>query len=200
MTTEHSLPGPAPAEPRRLLQPRHLLIAVLVVAAVALVRIKFFSGSSEAAPAQGHTPQSESSVVPPDGATSPSESLSPDELLAQKLLHRWRDKYYGERTMTFLSDGTGSMVILLDTAGRLLYGEKLVIQLAWSINDGVLNMKFTNGEPKWAMATILQGWGAEHDQRIELLDETDLHLRSTDSGKLYQLRRVEESADKAAPQ
>ncbi len=193
MTTEQT----PPAEPRRLLQPHHMLVAALVVAAVVLVRIKFFSGSSQAAPVQEPSP--DRSVAPIDPTKSHDESLSADELLAQKLVHSWRDKYYGDRTMTFEPGGTGSMVILLDTAGRLLYGDKLVIQLDWLIQDGVLNMKFTSGEPKWAMATILQGWGAEHDQRIELLDETDLHLRSTDSGKLYKLRRVEESTENSAP-
>jgi hypothetical protein len=176
-----------------------MLVAALVVAAVVLIRIKLFSGASEAAPVQEHPSGPGNSAAPIDPAQAGEGLLSQDELLGQKLVHSWRDKYYGERTMTFEPGGAGTMVILLDTAGRLLYGEKLVIQLEWFIKDGVLNMKFTSGEPKWAMATILQGWGAQHEQRIELLDETDLHLRSTDSGHLYKLRRVEESSANDAP-
>jgi hypothetical protein len=187
--------------PRRRVRGHHLLLAAFALAVVVAVRLKWFTGASEAAPVTAAIPQSvvttrtdESTAVAP----ATDAALSPDEQFQQKLAGSWRDKFYGERTMTFQPGGTGVMVIKLDTAGRLLYGEKLTIQLSWSITDGVLHMRFTGGEPKWAMSTIIQGWGAEHDQRIELIDEADLHLRSTDSGNLYQLKRVEESAESSS--
>ena len=193
------------AAPRRRVRGHHVVLLVTVAALIVAVRLKWFSGASEAAPVTAAIPQpvlnlstdEEPDAFPP---SSPEESLSPEEQLQQKLLGSWRDKFYGERTMTFHSDGTGIMVIKLDTAGRLLYGDKLKIDLAWSITDGVLEMHFTGGEPKWAMSTITSGWGARHEQKIEQLDEADLHLRSTDSGNLYKLQRVEEpAAQSAAP-
>ena len=86
------------------------------------------------------------------------------------------------------------MRIKLDAVGQLIYGEQLLFQMSWKISDGVLDMRMTEGEPKDAVASITKLWGDRFEQRIEVLTEEELHLRSTDSGNLYTLKRFEESA------
>jgi hypothetical protein len=168
---------------------RHAALMLLAVAAVFAVRAKWFSGASHAA--------SEVTADPSPGVAAPaepepSEPEPPPEPAGPSMLGSWRDKFYGERTMTFLADGTGTMVIRLDSIGQAIYGEKLLFELAWENRDGVLVMKFTGGEPKNAVALISKGWGDTHEQKIELLTDAELHLRSTDSQNLYKLQRVAE--------
>lgn len=167
---------------------RHAALMLLAVVAVFAVRAKWFSGASQAA--SDVTPVPAPVVAAPLGP-QPAET-APPEPAGPSMLGSWRDKFYGERTMTFRDDGTGVMVIRLDSIGQAIYGEKLLFELAWENRDGVLVMKFTGGQPKNAVALISKGWGDTHEQKIELLTDTDLHLRSTDSQNLYKLQRVAE--------
>ncbi len=132
-------------------------------------------------------------------ATETTSAETEEQKRLKLFLGSWRDDYYGERTMTFAADGTGSMIIKLDSVGQAIYGEKLLFYLAWVIRDGILEMKFTGGEPKSAVETISKLWGDTHFQAIEVLTETDLHLRSTDSQNLYTLKRLPDESAASPP-
>ena len=162
---------------------------VAALAAVLAVRAKWFSRSTAAAPlteAYPALPVDEQQPAGPGDGLAPVESSD----MTARLPGSWRDQYYGERTMTFREDGTGTMVILLDAVGQAIYGEKLSFDLAWSLAGGVLEMRFTGGEPKDAVKTISQIWGDRHLQYVDLLSESELHLRSTDSDNVYRLKRL----------
>jgi hypothetical protein len=162
---------------------------LLALIAVFVIRARWFSELSHAAP-QNVTPAVVAVPEETPRQPTPEEPETPAEKQRRMFLGSWRDDYYGERTMTFANDGTGVMVIKLDSVGQAIYGEKLLFNLAWTIRDGVLEMKFTGGEPKTAVETISKLWGDTHLQAIEVLTETDLHLRSTDSQNLYTLKRL----------
>jgi hypothetical protein len=191
-TVVESPPADAPTAPPRRFRLHHAGLLLLVFAAAVAARARFFSGSTQASTAG----EAQSVVVPlvaPEN--TPAESPSPADGVATpttgpSLFGSWRDQYYGERTMTFRPDGSGTMLIKLDAVGRAIYGEKLLFELAWENRGGVLVMEFTGGEPKDAVATISKIWGARHEQKIELLTDEELHLRSTDSNNLYTLKRL----------
>ncbi len=172
---------------------RHFAALVLLaVIGVLFVRAKWFSRSTDAAPV--------SVVVVPAATAAPAMPAepfevehAPEDAERRRLLGSWRDQYYGERTMTFLADGAGTMIIKLDSVGQAIYGPQLLFDLAWTIRDGVLEMKFTGGEPKDSVATISKLWGDTHLQKIESLTESELQLRSTDSQNLYTLKRLPDS-------
>lgn len=178
-TADKNLSRTGPVKPRRRLMRSLATLTPLLIAIVAVlaIRARWFSGASQAAPAV--------------------KIESPDDVLKRQMLGSWRDDYYGERTMTFLEDGTGTMLIKLDPVSRLIIGEKLLFHLAWTLTDGVMTMRFTGGEPKGTVETISKEWGDTHHQAIETLTDTDLWMRSTDSGNLYMLKRLpnEGSAD-----
>lgn len=159
---------------------------LFAVVCVLFVRAKWFSKSSNAAPVSNLA----AAATLPTAAQSAPE---PDDQPQSLLIGSWRDQYYGERTMTFLADGTGSMIIKLDSVGQAIYGPQLHFYLSWTNLAGVLEMKFTGGEPKEAVATISKLWGDTHQQKIESLTESELQLRSTDSGNLYTLKRLPDS-------
>ena len=121
----------------------------------------------------------------------PAEVAEP-EVASEKpsVLGFWRDEFYGKRVFQFREDGTGTMVIELDSIGKVIYGPQLKFFLDWSIDDGVLKMKMTGGEPASAFSAA-KIFGESSEQRIENLGESEMRLRSLDSGKLYIHRRVE---------
>jgi hypothetical protein len=176
---------------------QHAAFVLLAVAIVLAVRARWFSGTSQAAPegTAASAPRSAPSSAEPEAVAEPAAQAGQEA--HPSLIGSWRDQYYGERTMTFRPDGTGTMLIKLDAVGRAIYGEKLLFELAWENRDGVLVMTFTGGEPKDAVATISKLWGQRHEQRIERLTETELHLRSTDSNNLYTLKRLDDAATSA---
>lgn len=182
-------------EPRRKVVRQPAFWILLAVLAVAGIRAWWFSGASQAAAVTEKSGVPQMTAKPPseDSATNSSlEATHPAEPSQPTMFGSWRDDYYGERTMTFQPDGTGVMVIKLDSVGQAIYGEKLLFNLKWENRDGVLVMQFTGGEPKQAVETISKLWGDRHEQKIELLTETELHLRSTDSQNLYKLKHIEE--------
>lgn len=168
----------------------HAALVLLAVVSIFAIRAKWFSGASLAAPVLNVESTNKPSPQPDAADKSASVSV-PEKPSEPSLIGSWRDRYYGERTMTFRADGTGTMLIMLDSVGQTLYGEKLFFEIAWENDDGVLVMTFIGGEPKSAVATISNVWGTRHEQKIESLTESELQLRSTDSKNLYTLKRVE---------
>jgi len=183
--TDENFPT-APTIARSGSRKQAILLPLLVTAIVVLaIRAQWFSDTSVAAPP---APTKIVESVPVETVGDSDETPAQKE---QRLfLGSWRDDYFGERTMTFLPGGKGTMVIKLDSVGQAIYGEKLLFNLAWVVREGVLEMKFVGGEPKTAVETISKLWGDTHIQAIEVLTETDLHLRSTDSQNLYTLKRL----------
>lgn len=167
-------------------------LVLLAVIAVLFVCAKWFSRSTDAAPVSAVAVPA-ASAAPAIPAEPAKATHAPEDSEKQRLLGSWRDQYYGERTMTFLADGTGTMIIKLDSVGQAIYGPQLLFDLAWTIRDGALEMKFTGGEPKDSVATISKLWGDTHLQKIESLTEAELQLRSTDSQNLYTLKRLPDS-------
>lgn len=176
----------------------HVALLLLVVAAAYGIRTRWFSNASQAAavsePAavKSLPVQTTKPILAEPVTETPATADSTVEPTQPTMFGSWRDNYYGERTMTFDPDGTGVMIIKLDSVGQAIYGEQLLFNLKWENRDGVLVMQFTGGEPKQAVETISKLWGDRHEQKIELLTETELHLRSTDSQNLYKLKHVEE--------
>lgn len=106
------------------------------------------------------------------------------------LIGFWRDDFYGKRIFQFREDGTATMVIELDAVGQLLYGPKLTFFIDWTLEEDVLKLKMTGGEPNGTAVTVAKIFGESSEQRIEGMEENELRLRSLDSKKLYTHRRV----------
>jgi hypothetical protein len=135
-------------------------------------------------------PQPPASVEPlPMVADEPHDPPPVAQQPDPRFFGSWKDQFYGARTMTFREDGTGVMVILPDAVFRTLYGDKLTFHFAWTWDGDAVHMAMTGGEPKDATETLSQLFGKTSDKRIERLDESELHLRSLDTQKLYIHRR-----------
>lgn len=186
MTQIHETSAVAPAASTRPIRFHRAALALLLLLGVFALGASLFSGSP---PNEAIAQRTDRTAQLASPETPSAESKSDPK---PGFLGSWRDDYYGERTMTFRPDGTGTMIIKLDQIGQAIYGPQLLFHLKWENRDGVLVMQFTGGEPKDAVTMISKVFGDRHEQRIELLTETDLHLRSTDSQNLYMLQRVDE--------
>lgn len=113
-----------------------------------------------------------------------------DEELRRQLAGSWADDFYGKRTFDFEEDGTATMALELDSVGKLLYGPKLTFFIVWDLKGGVLSLKMTGGEPAGTAVSLAKLFGESSEQRIERIDDTEMHLRSLDSNKLYVHRRL----------
>lgn len=122
----------------------------------------------------------------PDNQTS-IEVAKPTE---PEVVGVWDDDFYGKRRMTFCADGTATMTLELDPVSRLLYGPRLLFKIAWERIDNRLLLKMSGGDPPEATKTLARLFGESSEQTIEVLTADEMHLRSSDSGKLYVHRRV----------
>ena len=140
-------------------------------------------------------------VVQADHATSAAESevvLRPtstepaagsDEAYRQLILGEWEDEYYGKRHLTVKSDGTGTMTVEPSGIGKALFAAKLVFQIEWTIQDGVVSLKTLGGEPKAKANLVLKMYGDKAVYPVIELTESRLHLQDSDGKTRYDWRR-----------
>lgn len=182
-------------KPRRL-RPQHHLLALGVAGLIVLVISWNRSEQTQQRAAATASPRAAvspaSSTTGGDSATEETPSSSeavPD--LRGRLLGSWADNFHGRRVFTFREDGTATMVLELDSVGKLLYGPKITFFLDWSLDDDVLSMTMTGGDPAGTAVTLAKLFGEKSQQRIEQMADAEMLLRSLDSKKLYRHERVD---------
>ncbi len=134
-----------------------------------------------------------------DAAAAPVVAPAPEAPPAspafdvKQLVGCWQDSFYGQRTLTLKPDGTATMFLKLDFAGRLLYGKTLEFDLNWSLDGSTLSFEILTGRPVDAAQSAMKLWGEAFDYRLELVDNESLHGWASDDSTLYKLRRVDAS-------
>ena len=108
----------------------------------------------------------------------------------KQLVGCWRDGFCGQRTLTLKADGSATMLLELDFAGRLLYGKTLEFDMRWSLNESILSFEILTGHPVDAARSAIKLWGEAFEYRIELVDHERLHGWTSDDATLYKLRRI----------
>ena len=110
-------------------------------------------------------------------AEKPSEAPKPtDDDYRQLLVGSWEMDRDGKRFLTVHADGTADMNVEVSSNWSLLFGKQLKFDIEWTVEDAVLTMKTTGGEPKGKVDLITSMYGAERVQPIKILDETTLRL------------------------
>lgn len=134
--------------------------------------------------------ESGDSVAAPVDASVP-DSLPTSPFDCKQLAGCWRDGFCGQRTLTLKPDGSATMLLELDFAGRLLYGRTLEFDLNWSLEGSTLSFEILTGRPVDAAKSAMKLWGEAFDYRLELVDNENLHGWASDDSMLYKLRRIE---------
>lgn len=98
------------------------------------------------------------------------------------------------------ADGSATMFLELDFAGRLLYGKTLEFDMRWSLEGSILSFEILTGRPVDAAKSAIKLWGEAFDYRLELVDGKHLHGWASDDSTLYKLRRIESPEQNGAEQ
>lgn len=127
----------------------------------------------------------------PDHDQTPSKLLPklPTASVSQ-LVGRWRDSFFGTRTLTLNADGTATMILDLDFAGRLLYGKRLEFDMKWSLENGVVSIDVLEGRPAAASKSATSTWGSRYEYLLDRIDGDAVEMRSSDGTMNHTLKRI----------
>lgn len=111
--------------------------------------------------------------VPAIGDDAADAAAVPQEpALAEQLVGIWHLERHGERTLHIHADGTATAEVKLNMLGALMYGERMTLQLNWTLQDDVMTQTITSGTPQEAVQRLIRDWGDRREYRvIEASDE-----------------------------
>lgn len=146
-------------------------------------------GPDEAAEIHRRTlfPESMSSGAPPGAPAGPTD----DELRAM-IVGRWQTISNGTRLIENRTDGTASMDLTFAFVASLLYGDKMHIELRWTVEEGLLVYTMQSGTPKSNFDRIVSDFGSLATYRFLSISPERMHLvRQSDPSEDYVWTRVE---------
>ena len=127
----------------------------------------------------------------PVKAPSVSSTLSNEELRAM-VLGRWRTESHGTRIVDNRADGTASMDVTFDFIASLVYGEKMKLELNWSVDEGRLRYTIQSGTPQSSFNRMTSNYGSQATYHFKSIGTKRMHLvRVNDPDESYIWTRVE---------
>ncbi|HVJ88006.1 MAG TPA: hypothetical protein VM452_20245 [Caulifigura sp.] len=130
------------------------------------------------------SPSDSSATRSPDGPT--------DDELKALVLGRWRTESNGVRVVENRADGTASMDVTFDFVASLLYGDRLKIELTWTIREGLLLYTMESGVPKGPFDRIVANYGDFASYQFKTISPQRMHLvRAIDPTESYVWTRVD---------
>lgn len=132
-----------------------------------------------------------SAQSPAVAAVAVPGGLSDDELKSI-VLGRWRTESNGVRVIENRADGTASMDVTFDFVASLLYGDRLKIELTWTIHEGLLRYTMESGVPKEPFDRIVANYGSFASYQFRTISPQRMHLvRAIDPTESYVWTRVD---------
>ncbi|MAG94922.1 MAG: hypothetical protein CMJ48_14435 [Planctomycetaceae bacterium] len=119
----------------------------------------------------GTTP--EIAVPAPDAAPTPED---PDTKRQRWFIGRWHTSHQADRTLTVNEDGTGLMTVKLGGIGSFLFGNRMDIEISWSIEDGKMTHTLLGGKPASKVATMKRMFGDVRTYNILSMTEQSLEI------------------------
>ncbi|MFK7778717.1 MAG: hypothetical protein QM501_11485 [Gimesia sp.] len=113
----------------------------------------------------------------PDGSF---ERFSTEEILA-KLIGKWEQtKSTRKQILTIKENGTATMVIEPQGIWRAVLGNKVIVNIEWSLKDARLTLRTVGGSPENKLEYINQLWGSEFVREINSIEDKMFTLRDDD--------------------
>lgn len=106
-------------------------------------------------------------------AGSEAEARAPQQpALAEQLVGVWKMQRHGERTLHLNADGTATAEVKLNMLGALMYGERMTLELTWTLEGDVMTQTISSGRPEEPVKRLIRDWGDRRAYRvIEVSDE-----------------------------
>ena len=160
-------------QPAMNLKRKHHIAWVTLMTALLVVVVVVWTGRTNHAPRR--TEAASPSPVSPSLPLSP-DLEDPDASLKKLLLGTWEREYHGSWTMTIQEDGKGTLLIKPSGFWGTIIGEKVLVNLDWSVTDGRAELISVSGEPATAFAAGKIFFGERRIRKIKELTETRLVL------------------------
>ncbi len=106
-----------------------------------------------------------------------TERLLPDEEIRKRIVGTWKQIKDEKRTIIINDDGTAVIHAQIDDKRQYIVGKKLKFDITWTIEDGLLTMITTGGEPKAAIKYIMLTMGDRRSYRIKNIDDKKIELQ-----------------------
>jgi hypothetical protein len=153
-------------------RPRHIAWVTLMTALLVVV-VLVWTGRTN------HSPRRTVAASP--SPVTPSLPLStdledPDASSKQLLLGTWEREFHGSWIMNVQDGGQGTLVIKPRGLWGNLIGEKVHVNLNWSVKDGRAELFSVSGEPNTAFAAAKLLFGDRRIRKIKVLTKTRLVL------------------------
>ena len=125
---------------------------------------------------------STSLAVIPSGTIA---QLTSKEILS-RLIGQWEQtKSTSKQILTIEENGKATMVVEPQGLWTAVLGERVTIDIEWSLNQGKLTLRTVGGSPENKVDYIKQLWGSEFVREIHTIEEKMFTLRD-DSGEVNQ--------------
>jgi hypothetical protein len=99
------------------------------------------------------------------------------------LVGKWTQQRTGTRNLTIRDDGTATMIVILDSPYNYVFGDKITLNIDWTLKDGRLIFKTNGGKPATQIKVLTKMFGSERDQPILELTSKRLLLKDGDEGE-----------------
>jgi len=110
-------------------------------------------------------------------ASVPAPELSPEDAQRSRLVVGvWEQERFGKRQMTIKSDGTATMIMRPSGVWATMFGERIDLEMYWSIRDGHIDYGVSGGTPAQQTETARKMWGDHWVEKIEKLSADEMVL------------------------
>lgn len=105
------------------------------------------------------------------------EGFSTEEILA-KLVGKWeQSQSTRKQILTINENGTATMVIKPQGIWKAILGNKVTVDIEWSLNAAKLTLRTVGGSPENKLEYIKQVWGSEFVREIHSIEDKMFTLR-----------------------
>jgi hypothetical protein len=134
------------------------------------------STPDDAAAAPGvHT--SSTDPAPQETPADATPRLSPeDEERARLIVGVWEQERFGKRQMTIKPDGTATMIMRPSGVWATMFGERIDLEMYWSIRDGHIDYGVSGGTPAQQTEMARKMWGDHWVEKIQKLSADEMVL------------------------
>jgi len=123
--------------------------------------------------------------------------LSPEDAERSRLIVGvWEQERFGKRQMTVKPDGTATMIMRPSGVWATMFGERINLEMYWSIRDGHIDYGVSGGTPAQQTETARKMWGDHWVEKIEKLTPDEMVLLDQSTSLPSGWKRV---VEKAAP-
>ncbi|MHC4879881.1 MAG: hypothetical protein ACYTGL_25805 [Planctomycetota bacterium] len=122
---------------------------------------------------------------------------SEDDRMRREILGSWQQQRFGSRLLTVQPDGKATMVIRPDSVWAFAYGERIDLEMFWSIEDGRIDYGYNGGTPADKVELASKTWGDHWIEEIVELTDSRLVLLAEDGQTRSEWERA--STDRKPP-